>query len=374
MDLTPGFWSGRRVLVTGHTGFKGGWLSIWLQLLGADVAGIALEPSTHPSLFEVGRVAAGLRSEIINIDRIEPARRFIAEVEPEIVFHLAAQPLVRVSYEQPVATMTTNVLGTVNLLQAVREVGSAAAVVVITSDKCYDTQEKPGPYDETAPLGGHDPYSSSKACAELVTAAFRRSFFEREGVQLATARSGNVVGGGDWSRDRLVPDFVRSVTAGEKAPIRNPNAVRPWMHVLDPLFGYLILAERLRLEGKKFAGPWNFGPDASAQATVADVVEHLSVLWGEDAGWTRVYEEEAPHETAVLTLDASKAKRDLGWSPRWNLVEALHRTVAWFRGYRDGVDMRRLTEDQILDYRANAPAEPAARETDESVENAGGRS
>ncbi len=349
LGLTGKFWAGRRVLVTGHTGFKGGWFCVWLQQLGAEVFGIALEPPTSPSLYNVGRVARGMVSERANLVDAISARDLVAKVEPEIVFHMAAQALVRQSYEEPLTTLSTNILGTANVLEAIREVGSAKAVLVVTSDKCYENRELKA-HDESQPLGGHDPYSCSKACAELVCAAYRKSFLEHRGIHLATARSGNVFGGGDWSRDRLVPDFVRAAIAGQSVAIRNPSAIRPWQHVLDPLCGYLLLAERLATEGAPFAQAWNFGPDPSFGKSVAEVMQLLVEYWGDGAEWQHRREIDQPHEAMSLVLDSAKATSRLGWVPVWDLEEGLRRTVEWYKEFSLGRDMREFMEAQISEY------------------------
>lgn len=350
MGLDPGFWNGRRVLVTGHTGFKGGWLVAWLQRLGAEVAGLALDPPTSPSLYEAAGLARGIDSERIDINDARATREAIARFAPEIVFHLAAQSLVRVSYEEPLTTLSTNVLGTAHVLDSVRAAGGARAVVVVTSDKCYENREWSTPYEETAPMGGHDPYSCSKGCAELVCAAYRRAFLASLGIHLASARAGNVIGGGDWSRDRLVPDFVRCAMAGEVVTIRNPAAVRPWQHVLEPLCGYLMLAERLVNDGAQFAEAWNFGPDSEMQVAVAEVVRQLADLWGEGARWIHQEEVSGPHEASSLLLDSGKARERLGWHPLWGLGDALGRTVEWYKAYAAGADVRAVMEEQIGDY------------------------
>lgn len=352
MVVTSSFWSGRRVLVTGHTGFKGGWLCVWLRKLGARVAGIALEPSTDPSLFDSAEVGRGMDSACVDINDFTSIQEAVARVEPEIVFHLAAQSLVRLSYEEPLNTLSTNILGTAHVLESLRAVGCVRAVVVVTSDKCYENREWPWAYRENEPLGGYDPYSCSKGCAELVCAAYRRSFLGLRDSHLATARAGNVIGGGDWSRDRLVPDFIRAAMAGEAATIRNPSAVRPWQHVLEPLGGYLMLAQRLVTDGAPFAEAWNFGPDLTAETTVADVLRRLVALWGDGARWEHHGDAAAPHEATSLRLDSSKARMRLGWAPRWDLQEGLRRTVEWYRAFSGGGDVRRLMEAQIADFLA----------------------
>ena len=343
------FWQGKTVFLTGHTGFKGGWLSLWLQGLGAEVHGYALAPSTNPSLFEAARVGEGLAGHRIgNLLDGELLKRSLLAAKPEIVFHLAAQPLVRYAYDQPIETYATNVLGTAQLLEAVRASPHVRAVVSVTTDKCYDNKEWVWGYRENDALGGRDPYSSSKACAELVTAAYRDSFLAPAGVAVATARAGNVVGGGDWSADRLVPDFFRALDAGQRLQIRYPGATRPWQHVLEPLAGYLALAEKLVEEPGVAAQAWNFGPEEEGSKTVRWILDYLSGRIG-GVSWSAV---EAPdrHEAGLLKLDISKAREHLGWKPRWDLATALNHTVAWHRAWRNGEDMRRISEEQIEAY------------------------
>ncbi len=354
LDVTPEFWQGKRVLLTGHTGFKGGWLSLWLQSMGAEVTGYALNPPTRPSLFEAARVSEGMRSIIADVRDLPGLQQAMQETQPEIVFHLAAQPLVWESYRQPVETYATNVMGTVHLLETVRQVGGVRAVVIVTSDKCYENRERRRGYREDEAMGGYDPYSSSKGCAELATAAWRRSFFNpddygKHGVAVASARAGNVIGGGDWAADRLVPDLIRAWQAGEPMRIRQPAAIRPWQHVLEPLHGYLLLAERLFIEGPAYAGGWNFGPDAADARSVRWLAEHLAVEWGVGAAWCADHQPH-PHEAHYLRLDCAKAHERLGWRPHWNLARALAETVAWYRAERAGVDMRAATRAQIEQF------------------------
>jgi CDP-glucose 4,6-dehydratase len=344
----------RAVLVTGHTGFKGGWLSLWLAQLGADVHGYALEPPTTPSFFETAKVAASLasdaRADLADLARLKET---IARVKPVVVFHLAAQPLVRASYRDPIGTFATNVMGTANVLEAARHAPTVKAVVLITTDKVYENREQPDhAYAERDPLGGHDPYSGSKAAAEIVAESYRKSFFAN-GARVATARAGNVIGGGDWAEDRLVPDCLRAFERGEAVRLRNPNAVRPWQHVLEPLSGYMRLAERLvSNDGAAFAGPWNFGPEASDDASVGDVAEMTAKSWGGSARVERAPSADNPHEAGFLRLDNAKAKQQLRWTPRWSLHDALERTVAWHRAWRDGSDMHAFSLSQIRDYEA----------------------
>ncbi len=361
MMIDDKFWLGRRVLVTGHTGFKGSWLSLWLAQLEAKVTGFALAPpEAEPSLFELASVADTLHSVEGDVRDLDAVRAAVEAARPEVVFHLAAQSLVRPSYRDPVATYATNVMGTVHLLEAVRQVPGVRAVVVVTSDKCYENREWLWSYRENEPMGGHDPYSSSKGCAELVTAAYRASYCtptEGRGTPaVASARAGNVIGGGDWAEDRLVPDMIRAAMAGEAVRIRAPHAVRPWQHVLEPLAGYLQLAERLANDGKRFADAWNFGPDERDARPVGWLVEQLAERWGDGFDWTRD-EGPKPHEASLLKLDASKAKAHLGWRPVLRLEQALDWIVDWYRLYAKGGDIRFATDAQIRSYRSELVAE-----------------
>jgi CDP-glucose 4,6-dehydratase len=342
------FWTQRRVLVTGHTGFKGAWLSLWLQSLGAHVIGLALGPPTRPSLYELAGVGAKVREHAVDVRDAEGVREALSRANPEVVVHLAAQPMVRRSLRDPAMTYEVNVIGTVNVLEAVRRVGGEVrAVVVVTSDKCY---ENPGEgsrrFAEGDPLGGDDPYSSSKACAELVTAAYRTSFFSGEdSPRVGTARAGNVIGGGDWGEDRLLPDIVRAVQAGEPVRVRNPQAVRPWQHVLNPLSGYLRLAEEL-WRGNEAARAWNLGPPEADARTVSWIIERLGALWGGALRW-ELDEGANPPEASHLALDSSDAERGLGWRPGWSLEDALEGIVEWHEAQRKGEDMRRVSVAQI---------------------------
>ena len=326
------FWLGRRVLVTGHTGFKGSWLALWLRRLGAEVIGYALPPSTMPSHYELADVGSDMRSIFADVRDAQQMHNAFAEARPEIVFHLAAQSLVRASYEIPRETYEVNVIGTANLLDAVRAWGSVRAVVIVTSDKCYENREWSWGYRESDPLGGHDPYSSSKACAEILTAAYRSSYFsDPQAARIASARAGNVIGGGDWARDRLIPDLVTAFAAGRKPLIRNPHAIRPWQFVLDPLYGYLLLAERLCApDGDSFAEAWNFGPEDRDVRSVGAVVDRVAGLWGDGATVERDARQH-PHEAQFLKLDSSKARARLGWSSRLDVENALTWTVRWYR-------------------------------------------
>lgn len=345
-------WQDRRVLVTGHTGFKGGWLALWLHGLGARVAGYALDPPTTPSFFQATALHQVLDDRRGDIRDAAATRAAVDAVAPEVVFHLAAQPLVRDSYRLPVETYATNVVGTASVLDACRACPSVRAVVVITTDKCYENREWDRGYVETDALGGHDPYSSSKACAELVCDAYRRSFFTdaTAPVGLATARAGNVIGGGDWARDRLVPDVVRAAADGTTVPIRHPAATRPWQHVLEPLAGYLVLAERLLADPVAHAEPWNFGPAPADDATVRQVLDRLATLWPGHVRW-RHDDAPHPHEAGRLRLDSSKARQRLAWQPRLGLDDALRLTVDWYRAALAGdTDLRALSEAQIRHY------------------------
>ena len=353
-------WQGRRVFLTGHTGFKGGWLALWLSKLGATVRGYALDPSTTPSLFEIlrlGGVMEDVRGDIRDAARLNQAMQDFA---PEVVFHLAAQPLVRYSYQDPIGTYETNVIGTARVLDAVRRTPSVRAVVSVTTDKCYENKEWIWPYRETDPLGGYDPYSSSKACAEIVSAAFRQSYFpvEKLGtrvghqVALATARAGNVIGGGDWSDDRLLPDLIRGFLSGDPVLIRHPNAIRPWQHVLEPLHGYIQLAERLLTHDPRYATAYNFGPAEADAQPVAWIAERMTKYWGNGASWT-IDEADSPHEAGYLRLDASRAHADLDWTPRLCLDQALELLVQWYRAWQTSPEtMQAFTLSQIEQYQA----------------------
>ena len=352
MDINAEFWRGKRVFMTGHTGFKGGWLSLWLADMGAEVHGYALAPPTEPNFFTVAGLASRLSSHTLaDLRDAEALTRAMQAARPDIVLHLAAQPLVRYSYAAPVETYAVNVMGTVNLLEAIRQTPGVKAVVNITTDKCYDNREWVWPYRENEAMGGADPYSSSKACSELVTAAYRASFLDAAGIHLASARAGNVIGGGDWAADRLIPDFLRALDAKRTLAIRSPLAIRPWQHVLEPLTGYLLLAEKLYAEGAEFAEGWNFGPDDNDAKPVGWIVEYLcgqvpGAAWQCDSA-------PQPHEANTLKLDSSKAKSRLGWKPRWHLPEALAHTLEWHNAWREGADMANFSLCQIRDYESN---------------------
>jgi CDP-glucose 4,6-dehydratase len=345
--------------MTGHTGFKGSWLSIWLQRLGADLVGYALPPPTEPSHFELARVANGMKSLTGDVRDFTSLKRAISEQRPEIVLHLAAQSVVRASYDDPRETYETNVMGTVNVLEAIRAVPGVRSVVNVTTDKCYENREWVWGYREDEPMGGYDPYSNSKGCSELVTSAFRRSFFPQEqhaqhGVALASARAGNVVGGGDWTKDQLVPDVLRAFQKHEPVRLRSPHAVRPWQFVLEPLSGYLALAERLYRDGPTFAEGWNFGPVDEDAKTVEWIVDKLAAKWGDGAHWL-ADPGQHPHEAHFLKLDSSKARVRLGWAPRVRLEEALDWVVEWYRAQAAGGDVRQNTEEQIERYQSRSP-------------------
>jgi CDP-glucose 4,6-dehydratase len=356
--MNRSFWKGKRVFLTGHTGFKGAWLSLWLQESGANLTGYSLAPSTTPSLFEAGDVANGMTSTIGDIRDPESLLKGLRQASPEIVFHLAAQPLVRQSYANPVETYATNVMGLVHLLEGVKATSSVRVLVNVTSDKCYENHEWPWGYRETDRVGGHDPYSSSKACAELITTSYRAAFFNpgehpRHGVAIATARAGNVIGGGDWAEDRLVPDILRAIDDSRSVEIRNPDSIRPWQHVLEPLAGYLMLAEKLHCEGPEFGGAWNFGPNEGDCKTVRWVTERLMACWGRSPVWQK-QELEPLHEATFLKLDCSKARSRLDWQPRWDLRKALDQVVSWHQQWRQGRNMRSVSIEQIHEYETNS--------------------
>jgi CDP-glucose 4,6-dehydratase len=344
--MTPTFWNDRRVLLTGHTGFKGSWLALWLHGLGARVTGLAL-PALPDSLFVAANVEAALDHRIGDIRDLSVVGAAVRTLEPEIIFHLAAQSLVRASYRDPLGTFATNVQGTANVLQAAAGSDSVRAIVVVTSDKCYENREQPAGYVESDRMGGDDPYSASKGCAELVAHSWRQSFFG--GGKVASARAGNVIGGGDWAEDRLVPDLMRAFLAGKPAAIRNPASVRPWQHVLDPLFGYLMLAERLYAE-KSFAQGWNFGPDRQSVVSVGAIADRLVEMWGGGARWERISETDPPKESTILQLDSAKARRRLQWHAAWSLERALDSTVAWYKSYAAQEAIAKTTRQQIDTY------------------------
>ena len=348
------FWKNKRVLLTGHTGFKGSWLTIWLNSMGAKVCGYALRAPTKPSIFELAGTSKSVRHNIGDIRDLAKLKKVMNAFKPEIVIHMAAQPIVRVSYKNPPETYETNVVGTVNLFEAVRACKSVRVVLNVTTDKVYENKEVDKAYKEGECLGGYDPYSASKACSEIVTASYRDSFFntkdyKKHRVAVATARAGNVIGGGDWAADRLLPDFVRAVLSGGKIEIRNPGATRPWQHVLDPLNGYLMLCERLYTNGPKYAGAWNIGPDLKDCKPVGWIAQRFCEFWG-SAKTCSIQKGKHPHEAHFLKLDNSKAKKQLGWYPKWDINEALSRVVEWTKAYEAGVDVREISERQIRDF------------------------
>jgi len=350
MMVDAAFWSGKRVFLTGHTGFKGGWLSLWLQRMGANVTGYSLSPPSSPSLFEVAAVAKGMTSLIGDIRDPSTLQRAIDFSQPEIIFHLAAQPLVRQSYIAPLETYDVNVMGTLHLLESIRNSSSVKAVVIVTTDKCYENKEVQSyGFTESDPMGGHDPYSSSKGCTELVASAYFRSFLNEKNIALATARAGNVIGGGDWALDRLVPDILRAIDRKEPIAIRNPNATRPWQHVLEPLSGYLMLAEKLYNAGFEFSGAWNFGPEQEDNRTVDWIVTKL--ISGQNSPITWYQDElESPHEAKYLGLNITKAKDLLKWVPKLTLESALEKVNKWHKSWLNNQDMQKICIVQIEEY------------------------
>lgn len=353
-NFLDSFFSRKKVLITGHTGFKGSWLSLLLYKLGADVYGYALSPPTNPSLFEDAKIGQLITSYIGDIRDLDNLYGVFEQVKPEIVIHMAAQPLVRDSYKIPVETYSINVMGTVNVLEACRHSKSVRAIVNVTTDKCYENKEWHWGYRENEPMGGYDPYSNSKGCSELVTASYRNSFFnaddyERHRVAIGSARAGNVIGGGDWAVDRLIPDFIRAISQNQKVMIRSPYAIRPWQHVLEPLTGYLTLAAKLYTEGSKYNGGWNFGPDDQDARNVEWITHKICDFWGNGASYG-VETSPNPHEANYLKLDCSKAKTELNWEPRWNIDKALESIVEWHKNYLSGHDVRKITEFQIEEY------------------------
>jgi CDP-glucose 4,6-dehydratase len=343
VEQTLNFYKNKRIFLTGHSGFKGSWLNLWLTSLGADVFGYSLEPETQPALYNVLNLKNGIFADILDSEMLE---RTMKAFKPDIVFHLAAQPLVRKSYREPVLTYQTNVIGTLNVLEAARKCGTVKGFVNITTDKVYENKEEDVKYKETDPLGGYDMYSSSKACSEILSASYRRSFLHESEFALATARAGNVIGGGDWAEDRLIPDCIKSINSDSLINIRSPRSVRPWQHVLEPLAGYLILGERLYNYGNRYAESFNFGPDEVV--TVKDVADMVCELYGKG---TVVYDEsEHPHEANLLMLDPGKAKSVLGWKMRYDTKTAVQKTVEWYKEYYEGADMKVFSLKQIEDY------------------------
>lgn len=353
--VRPEFWRGRRVFVTGHTGFKGAWLCTWLQTLGAQVTGYALPPASRPNLYLAAHVGRGMKSIEADVRDSGRLAQELAAARPDVVLHLAAQPIVRQSYADPIGTLSTNIMGTAHLLDAARRAGSVRAIVIVTSDKCYENREWFWSYREKSALGGRDPYSVSKACAEMITRAFRKSYFEGQvETFVASARAGNVVGGGDWSVDRVVPDTVRSLVGGDPVELRYPNAIRPWQHVLDPLAGYLQLAEHLFEHGDPYAEAWNFAPREDDARTVGWLAERIQTSWGVTPRW-RPQEGPKPHEHIYLKLDSSKARALLGWEPRVGVEDTVEWVVEWYRGFYDGQEARDLIEQQLERFAAAQP-------------------
>lgn len=351
--VNPAFWRGKKVFLTGHTGFKGSWLSLWLQSMGAKVKGFALEPPTTPALFQAAKVADGMESELGDIRDLAAITSSMKDFSPDILIHMAAQPLVRLSYREPVETYSTNVMGTVHVLEAARQCPNLKAVVNVTTDKCYENSEWVWGYREHEPMGGHDPYSNSKGCSELVTAAYRNSFFNTpNSASVATARAGNVIGGGDWAEDRLIPDILRAFEQNQPVVIRNPLATRPWQHVLEPLSGYLMLAEKLYSDGEKFAEGWNFGPRDEDVQSVGWILDHMVKHWEKGASW-QLDNNPQPHEAQLLKLDISKANALLRWQPRCPLAKALDSIVEWHQCWLGQGDVRQKTLNQIAQYQAH---------------------
>jgi CDP-glucose 4,6-dehydratase len=358
MVMNTSFWNNKQVLITGHTGFKGSWLSLLLNQLGAEVSGYALNPPTSPSMYELADIDDCIQSYIGDIRDYEYLLEVMQGVKPEIVIHMAAQALVKESYRNPIETYSTNVMGTVHLLEACRHMSSVTTVVNVTTDKCYENREWHWGYRENEPMGGYDPYSSSKGCSELVTSAYRSSYFRETGqsrtIALASARAGNVIGGGDWATDRLIPDFIKAISQHETIKIRSPFAIRPWQHVLEPLSGYLTLAEKLYNDGPAYAGAWNFGPDDKDAKNVEWITKMLCGLWGDSAQY-EIDKQPHPHEANYLKLDCSKAKAELEWLPRWDIQTALESIVEWNKSFLSGENMRGMTEQQIQKYFSSAP-------------------
>ncbi len=349
--INPNFWQGKNVLLTGHTGFKGSWLSLWLHLLGARVTGFSLEPPTHPSLFQEAKVGKILLNDFRgDIRDLNVFSKIIQQVNPEIVIHMAAQSLVRNSYADPVQTYATNVMGTVHLFEAIRKTPSVKVILNITSDKCYENNKSVRGHHEGSPLGGRDPYSSSKGCAELISSSYRHSYLQDADIAMATARAGNVVGGGDWASDRIVPDAIRAFISEEPLLVRNPNAVRPWQHVLEPLAGYLQLCEQLAVDSTQFAEAWNFGASDGDAQTVSQLVNFIAQSWGERAKWQHDEALHQPYEESYLKLDCSKARDKLGWKPRWSLQKAIEQSTAWYKAWYQGEDTFKLSLSQIETY------------------------
>jgi CDP-glucose 4,6-dehydratase len=349
--MIDSFWSGKRVLLTGHTGFKGAWLALYLEALGAKLTGLALAPDKSPSLFGLAGLESHMDSVIGDIRDLQTVDAVVERSQPDITVHMAAQALVRRGYKEPVATYATNVLGTVHVLDAVRRLSNARACLVVTSDKCYENREWLWPYRENEPMGGRDPYSNSKGCAELVARAYRESYYREKGIALASARAGNVIGGGDWSEDRLVPDLVRGFAAREPTMIRQPKAIRPWQHVLDAIHGYMMLIERLWHAPADFAEEWNFGPTESGAVAVEVIADRVVAQWGDGATWAHD-PESGVHEAHLLKLDSTKARTLLGWRPKLDVEHSVDWTVNWYRAHASGINMRDFTRKQIDEFQA----------------------
>ena len=351
IKMNSAFWKNRRVLITGHTGFKGAWLSLWLQHMKAQVCGMALAPNTNPNLFSLANVADNMESHFVDIRDFEKAQKIIHTFQPEIIIHMAAQPLVRYSYSNPIETYSTNVMGTVNILEAAKTCESVKAIVNVTTDKCYENKEWLWGYRENETLGGFDPYSNSKACSELVTSAYRHSFYQNLNKGLASARAGNVIGGGDWSQDRLIADLMKSIVEQKPVVIRNPQAIRPWQHVLEPLSGYLLLAEKLFYDREKYAQGWNFGPYSHEAVTVQTIVKNIFERWGEkNAGFVIEQDPSAPHEAHFLKLDITKAMTELHWKPRLDINTTLEWVSTWYQAWMNQENMTQFTLKQIKQF------------------------
>ena len=350
MKLDYSFWKDKNVIITGHTGFKGSWLAFWLAKLGVQVTGYALDQLTSPNLFNTLQIKELIKDHRHDIRDLSALKNVIRSTKPEIIIHMAAQSLVKESYKDPVGTYTTNVIGTMNLIEAARSCDSIRVILIITSDKCYENREIHYGYKETDPMGGHDPYSSSKGCAELVTMAYRRSFFSDDSaVAIASARAGNVIGGGDWARDRIIPDAMRAFNGKKTLQVRNPIAVRPWQHVLEPLSGYMVLCENMWNQPSQYSEGWNFGPVDESVCTVEEIIKRVAEYWGDQADWVKSNGEH-PHEATLLKLDITKAKKQLGWEPKWDLDTALEKTVSWYKNYYNGEDIHVMSLQQIEKY------------------------
>ena len=349
-NVNKSFWNNKKVFITGHTGFKGSWITLWLMNMGSIVKGFALVPNTRPSLFNQLNLKKEINSTTGDIRDLKNLTNSMVNFNPDILIHMAAQPLVRFSYQEPIQTYTTNVIGTANVLEASRKCTNLKSIISVTSDKCYENREIMRGYKENEAMGGHDPYSSSKGCAELVTTAYKRSFFNSSNsASIASARAGNVIAGGDWSKDRLIPDIIRAFEKLEKVVVRNPNSIRPWQHVLEPLSGYLVLAEKLYLYGDQFSGGWNFGPNDKDCKSVRGILDEMVNLWGDNVGWC-IDNNDNPHESTFLKLDCSKAKRLLKWEPKLNLKQTLSSIVDWHKVFNSGGNMREQCINEINNY------------------------